>query len=1174
MIKVKKIKKLKLYVSLFGLSTISGVAAIAASCAQPSENVLQTLFRPGNAFGNDINNLNLQDLTTSTLTQSAGFNAFLNNALAQILRPWYDNNADANIRSKIQNWNNSINSSYDSQLQNYRNQFRNNYQVRFQTDVLDAAGGTEASWKQNQLNQNIISDFNSLVFAKSYLNYVNPDTKQIVTRPAKNDLINPVNWGNIQFTNQSTSTPFTTNNSIQNNDQMFAQIQNYVFDQWVRQDNPNLVSRIVLTSETPSVGFNSIFNKDLVASPSASYEFQTFNPLNPNDTAKSRASSYQELVSGDGLNKYYNFENKNSNNGIDNFTVDIPSQLSNDSGGKLLMTADDMYSSFDVAFTDAYVNQYLYDTKPATGSLGANIGPEITFDPSNIMNNFIRTKPTSTDNVPASAYSDLSYLKRPVASQKLFADAINTVANGFYQNYQGLESGTNVIYDFARTKASATDNSDQFIVSRGKDGVHVMAVDGARYYLIPNGRDIGKQEAFLKFRSLYKSLNYVDTQINYDFSVPSQIQTFYGKNSNILLFKALQAGLNDSSSFINQPSFASLKTSFESIGSRIVAYVDAFDANRFTNLVATTVDNIRSKLNDRINKYVTNEKDNKAAENGIAGRLPDPAAIDGSYPSQEIYELQLLKDFDPKSTLTIPANLSQTGTRSFVLTQVQQTKAALDQAVTNLTTALNLRSDSVSQFSQNVFLASDTNSAYSLAINLAINATITSTELTNNVKLSFFNNNKKFTDFFDYKANPNGQVYGTFKPTIFNTDGDLSAVINDLPNVIRTYYAQPMWQALGDKSGFGVPDIGDPTKSLSSFNQIIDRIFANKNITGVNANYDSADAISYYTFIYTLEWLLENNLQNFKNIMQFRVPVGTPALTTWTVPFAVNATLTAANNPLQTFANNPNYLWGSSYNWQNHPNAIANGDLGNTLANPYQYTSIDGTSNRFGFNGVKLSGDTLADTNLNTPLFSGYAQSGNQGVLYPYGNSRDSVIAFVDGIESNTVLTNFVNVLATMGQVDTSSVPTSNDLAARKTAVDALLRDVTKVPETLFTRFSGYIGTNKTQDISQLQAIRSSDGTHQLPTFVTQINHQDIQNIGASGWSLNDPANNKDRLGLNLDQFLAAIVMQAMDDGTQSNAISDLISSNVNPDNSKGVIPIGDKRLLDALTTRWAKALN
>ncbi|WP_334198851.1 DUF3713 domain-containing protein, partial [Mycoplasmoides gallisepticum] len=47
----------------------------------------------------------------------------------------------------------------------------------------------------------------------------------------------------------------------QNDNQMFADFQAYVFNQWVKRENPNLVSRIVFTNENINSGLDQIFDK-------------------------------------------------------------------------------------------------------------------------------------------------------------------------------------------------------------------------------------------------------------------------------------------------------------------------------------------------------------------------------------------------------------------------------------------------------------------------------------------------------------------------------------------------------------------------------------------------------------------------------------------------------------------------------------------------------------------------------------------------------------------------------------------------------------------------------------------------------------------------------------------------------------------------------------------------
>lgn len=1169
MVKLKKLKKVKLYSSLFGLLLSAG---IVASCANPNQQTLQNLFRPGTTFGESRNNLSTQQITASALTQSAGFKTFLDNALAQVLRYWYDDNGDESIRKRIKTFTDAINQDYQNELQTRRDQFRNDYQVRFQTDVLDANGGSEASWKQNQLNSRILSDFNSLIFQESFLNYTD-ESNQVVSRPSK-ELLDVKNWSKIKFTNQTKDTPYTTKASAANNRQMFAEIQDVIFDQWVRQVNPNLVSRIVFTNQTPTIGFNKIFNKKLVATPTNSYEFQTFNPVSDNQLNNTPSSSYKQVIANNGLSQYVTTVTRKTD-GDNRYLIDIPSRFSSDSGGKLLMSADEMYTTFDVAFTDAYVNQYLYDIRKDVNNidstLGAKIGAQIDLDNDNISKNFIRQK---NNGDPDSAYTKLSYLTRPVNNENLIEDVSG---NNFYSEYQKLQktNGTpeNVIYDFvrAKNKNGSQPYNDKFIVSRGKDGVHILGIDGGTYYLSSSGRNIEKQKEFLKFRSLYKSSgeagkNDPHQEFNYDFSISSQLSPFFNKNSSVLLFTALSNALRQPNSYFNQSGFQRFRDEFTKLDQQISGLVNAFENWRFTTAISDTLTTIRTRLNERVAKYVTNEKDNKAANNGIAGRLPDVAAEDGSYPSQEIYQLLVLNDWRNnqfKQSNVLADDLSTKGTKNYIFEQVKNAQENLQKEAMKLANALNLQSDSVSGFSQNIILRSNTDRFYSLPINLAINSTIAAADTTNLVKNSFFTNSNDFKSFFDLTPTTNS-VYGTFKPT-----PTISKNVTDLlPETIRTVYGQTLWQALNDKSSYGVPT------DITSFNQIIDRIFTTRKTT-------SDDTLNYNTLIYTIKWLLENNLKNFKAIMQSRIAIGRQALALWSVSSSSDKKLddnsNSSNNPLTQYATNPNYLWGSTVNWQNHKNAPSMADRGNDSKNPYQYTNLNNNTKRYGFEGVKLRGDSLNYSELRETLFDRYGSVKDDknvatGALYPYGNSRQTVVEYVQSLSSLSELDGFIKFLASEAQIATNTI-TGRNLSDKKAQTIALLNDTTKVHDGLFNRFSGYIGQNRSDKLATLQAIRTPDQSKILPTFITQINYQDVNQLGQSSqWSANETSGNIYRLGLNLSEFLAIVVMQAMNADTQSNAITYLIRQNSNSQNNgtNGTVGVGDRRLLNALTTRWA----
>lgn len=1157
MSKRKSSNKFKLLTGFLGISAIAGVAVTVASCAQPNASTVNNLFKVGSNFSN-LDSLNNNDIAAQSLIQKDGFNNFLSAAIANVLKVWYENNPDSKIKDKLKTWNDEINKSWDTQAQSYRDQYRQDYLVKLQTDILDDAGGTEASWKNNQLNSKILSDFSNLLYSGDYLRYVDPTTGDIVTQPDRSTLSNSDNWKNLKYTNKTTNSPlYTDKPSIANNKQMFAEMQGFIFNQWVKEQNPNLLSRVVFTNETPKSGFASVFNGELISAPSASYEFQFFNPTDSNSTQLSASSSYQNMVQAlsGGLSQFVN-----------DFQIDIPKKYSGDSGGKLLMTADDMFNSYDLSFTAGFVDQYL----KMLGDNSLTTWPTGTPDPDSIMKNFIRD--TSTDpNVVSTKLDYLTQKDFEKNNSNFFSSQISA-DNNFYEDLLPSTTTpdaqpTKSIYNvFSPTSSIPTNSNDnQFIFVRGKDGVHIIAIDGGGYYLDSiktHQRDITKQEQFLMFRSLYRTLNYVrDKQLDYSFNATTQSQNWFQKNEAMLIYEAFANALNDKDSYLNIASNSALKSSFENLYKTVNDYVSTADQYFQISNYSDDVNTIRSKIYDFAKTYIDNDKNKKSASNGIAAKFPNKAAPDGSYPSLEEYYALLIQNPKTPGATILDQKL---GSRNWFNEQLNFAKTKFSEAALNLVQSLTLTSVKVSDYSQNILLKSNTDDSYSLGINLAINSAISSSDISNMIKLAYFQNSNLFKSFYD-------------PSTLSIKDPHAS----DIQAPLQNYYNILQWIALDNKGAYGIPQtLGTPAitddQKVKNFETILNTVFTNQNI---NNGFYNDNTLNYYTYLYTFAWLIDNNFARFKAILSSQIVQGVNGIISWSVPVPFKFNQYSTSDPLSTFPDNPNFIWGSPTNWSNQSNEIDQGDLSNDLVNPYLYTK-DATDPsalkyHYGFNGLSLNDDPKINSSLSSTFFSGFnnstatGQKYSVGALYPYGSTAEDVSNYVEQMNTIRELNSFIQYLSSAG-FDVSEPAfqqSNNDVETKKEAIISLIKGLSTSDPYVFKSYKGYIGQNKSAILTDLKPTISSDAKQQLPAYVIQVNFNDVNKIGADSWTKTDNS-----LGLNLYAFLTIIAMQASDSATQSNAISYLINSSNVTGTVGQKVTIGDNRLYNSLTSRWANS--
>ncbi|MFN3044413.1 DUF3713 domain-containing protein [Mycoplasmoides gallisepticum] len=232
---------------------------VASSCSSAANNpVVEGLFKtkqhPKNLSNSSPGSFNA--VLQNSLETDQGFNDFARFLISNSLADWYTNNASSSIVQKYRGWERDAETKLESETTSLRNQFRRNFEIRRQTDLFDPNGGTADSYKRRQVLTNVFTDFSSMVFQNNYLGYFDDKNKK-VDNPLIYVISKPENWKNFKFYSDG----YTDSKSTQNDNQMFADFQAYVFDQWAKRENPNLVSRIVFTNENINGGLDQIFDK-------------------------------------------------------------------------------------------------------------------------------------------------------------------------------------------------------------------------------------------------------------------------------------------------------------------------------------------------------------------------------------------------------------------------------------------------------------------------------------------------------------------------------------------------------------------------------------------------------------------------------------------------------------------------------------------------------------------------------------------------------------------------------------------------------------------------------------------------------------------------------------------------------------------------------------------------
>ncbi|QMT98403.1 DUF3713 domain-containing protein [Mycoplasma tullyi] len=1188
-------------VSFLSLISLAGVLVSSCGTAYNANQLLMNKFQTG--FSNNGNNQNLgfvggdssnilggqkdqaKTVLATALKNNQGFQSLLSSLLADSLANYYKNSKSSVLSNKYQNFSDDVNDQLNTSIEDNKKIYGNNFMDLIQTQLFDPNGGTKESYLQNQLNQKISNDFFDSIFKDSYLNYaptmstdadgftVYSNLTKIPSRAILND---PANWANIRFTDGG----FSASNNEQTNNEFLAQIQAFAFNQWVTDENPNLVSRIVFTNEIPKDGLNSIFNDRTVSANAlvASYNFQAFK--NPKD---------QPFDENKGMRAYNQFITRGLDSYVNNTTkgIDIPNNFSADSGGKLLMTASDMFNSFDVSFSAAYVQQYLKQTNNTNRD---NVGMvQSDIDDVNLINNFIRAKATGTGAGDNETTATNTFSQKINNNSLLKTGEAGRTTDPYYNAYADLAAGTKDIHEIFEWNGMETVdssestnmktnvmsknmNASKFIFSRGKDGIHVMAIDGGDYYLNQSGmaRDINKQKQFLAYRSLLRSSVNLSENERYDFDLNSQIRNHFTKNQTLNLYLALSKmyedamknpmdknnifNIEDNANFSFRTSFKKVYDLVNDLVKTQVAYLNALNLD-------TEVKNIRAKIYDRAKGFEDNARTNQTANNGIAARLPYVRATDGSFNGLEQYYLSLYG---------LTATNASTGTVAEINKYVTDTRAARNAEIDKLLTKLNVETTLLNNQSQNTFVKVNStdqdlnqwNGLY-LAINLAVGSIISTSTLTNEIRIDYIRSNPNFRQFFN---------------TTNNQVSSFEGISQDLlTNVIRNVFQLSAFNSLNDKTSYGI------YTDFNSFNKVVDKAWADQ----ISNPQQASDlTFSYYRFLYTFQWLLRNNLQNFKNIAMLNMRPGDVAFATWSLPINFNANVTTASNsqplddattnnqtlnPLITFDQNPNGILGSSVaNWQNMISSeamkIKPANFWDNSSLTYNVSDSNNapTMPQYGFAGLVFkNGSAPISNELKSALFSTYGSSGEQGAFYGFG-SKTNLLTYVDNIKTERELDELARSITNETRVPNNTY-FGNNSDGKPLSFDERVTEIKKmidmIPAQAFERYVGYIGTTKSENFELNHSLFLQGSLRRVAAYVKQVSYNDLTNLGA-GW-LNDPTK---ALGLSPSELLTVIAMTASNSTVQIQAINHLTANNK--------LTVFDQRLYNALGTIFGRKLS
>lgn len=610
------------------LLTKNNIASLVEQQVKPLEGdnaYLRTTFK--NAIDTQSSNIGkIENFSIEALNSTSGYTSALNNVVNNYLTQFFKHfKGSDSYAERYRTWNNDINTQWDDLVKSYKDKHGGTWEYYFQANVLDPVGGNEVDWKREKLFTNVENAFNEFVFQNLYISAIgdnnlpiaptNSPTQSVSEYLYSPGLVNGATTGTrnkVQFIPNSTATSTTTFAPA------IADLQSFVFDQYVADTLPLITSMTLYKHDAPQKNSKSnFFNIDKakeinnpielsdVVGQEGSYMWQTFAPaLSPTD------------VSGEfvptATNKYLDFV-KNRNMFVNGNTgaIEIPAKLYTDDAATLyFVKMNDVFSSSFTPYAAAsnyLLNNVLYNNKK-----DANVPRSDDFKrgfagssgPTEIMSNFFATQPTA------------GYFNLP----QQVKDIINN-APGFTGAYNGQVA---IADSVLIQDVNATNNP--FIITRNEAGVHIIGID--RWSKINAASTYDEKLTEIKntilWRYILGEFN-LGTNTGFTLDLKTELQTYFKENRNQLIFDYIlknAATSPDSTDYIFSNKFTDITKIPALSASTYKDYLNKWNIYTKTLKKTSHKDLVKEKLLASQTAYVDKIYGNSVINNGIAGILP------------------------------------------------------------------------------------------------------------------------------------------------------------------------------------------------------------------------------------------------------------------------------------------------------------------------------------------------------------------------------------------------------------------------------------------------------------------------------------------------------------------------------------------------------------------------